>query len=42
MPFILEIYQGKDGVHKALVVDDTLFCGLCKPHETPVVLKELG
>ena len=42
MPFILEIYQGKDGDRKAVVVEDTLFCGVCKPQEAPVTLKELA
>jgi hypothetical protein len=41
MPFILEIYKGKDGDQRAVVVEDTLYCGECKPHESPVVLKEL-
>ena len=41
LPFILEIYQGQDGQAKAVVVDDTLYCGLCKPQEAPVVLKDL-
>jgi hypothetical protein len=41
MPFILEIFKDKQGKNKAVVVDDTLYCGLCKPKETPVVLKNL-
>jgi hypothetical protein len=42
MPFILEIYTGQDGAHKAVVVEDTLYCGVCKPHEAPVTLKDLS
>jgi hypothetical protein len=41
MPFILAIYQSKGGEHKAVVVEDTLHCGVCKPREAPVTLKAL-
>ncbi len=41
MPFILEIFKGKHDEHRAIVVEDTLYCGVCKPHESPVTLKEL-
>jgi hypothetical protein len=41
MPYILELFQGKDGQHKALVVDDTLYCGVCKPQPAPVTLKDI-
>jgi hypothetical protein len=36
MPFILSTFVDKDGVLKAVVVDDTLYCGICKPQETPI------
>jgi hypothetical protein len=41
MPFVLEIYLGEDATHKALVVEDTLWCGICKPHEAPITLETL-
>lgn len=41
MPFILDIYHNKEGEIKALVVEDTLYCGVCKPHEAPLRLKDL-
>jgi hypothetical protein len=41
MPFILEIFRDKEGQNKAIVVDDTLYCGVCKPVEKPLVLKNL-
>ena len=41
LPFILAIYQGKDGAYKAVVVENTLHCGVCTPREAPVLLKRL-
>lgn len=41
MPFILEVFKNKDGQNQAVVVDDVLYCGVCKPRETPVTLKNL-
>lgn len=40
-PFILSVYRGEEGVHKALVVVDAVFCGMCNPRQQPVPLKEL-
>jgi len=40
-PFIVELYQGEDGVQKAIVVPDAVYCGVCKPREQPVPLPEL-
>jgi hypothetical protein len=40
-PFILSVYKGDEGVNKAIVVADAVFCGLCNPREQPVALKEL-
>jgi len=40
MPFILEVFKDKQGSNKAVIVDDTLYCGVCKPKNAPVVLKE--
>jgi hypothetical protein len=41
LPHIEEIYCNEQGVHKALVVADALFCGVCQPREDPVELPEL-
>jgi hypothetical protein len=41
MPFIVEIYRNAEGVHKALVVADAVYCGVCKPKEDPVELPDL-
>jgi hypothetical protein len=41
MPFVLEIFKDKQGNNKAVVVDDALYCGICKPKDTPVALKGL-
>ncbi len=40
-PYIVGLYQGEDGVPKAIVVADAIFCGLCHPREQPVPLPEL-
>jgi hypothetical protein len=40
-PYILELFRGKQEV-EAIVVEDALFCGACKPRPNPVPLPELG
>jgi hypothetical protein len=40
-PFILDVYRG-DGAPRALVVEDALHCGACKPRPDPVDLPELA
>jgi hypothetical protein len=42
MPHIEALYRDNKGVHKALVVADVLYCGVCQPREDPVELPELG
>jgi hypothetical protein len=37
---VLELFRA-NGSTKALVVEDALFCGACKPRPTPVDLPEL-
>lgn len=39
-PFVLELFRANESM-KALVVEDALFCGACKPRPTPVDLPEL-
>ena len=41
MPDIIDIYHTRDGTHKALVVADALYCGVCKPKDDPIVLEGL-
>ncbi len=42
LPYILQLYNSRNGaVVKALVVEDALHCGICKPRPSPVELKEL-
>jgi hypothetical protein len=40
-PYIVSLYSGEDGIHKAIVVPDAVYCGICKPREQPVPLPEL-
>lgn len=42
MPFILEVYNAKTKEHvQALVVEDALYCGVCRPRPEPISLEEL-
>lgn len=41
LPFVLEIYRGRAGHPRALVVADAIWCGVCKPEEDPVDLPNL-
>jgi uncharacterized protein DUF2180 len=40
-PFVLDLYAGKTGTTRALVVEDALNCGACSPRPSPVDLPEL-
>jgi hypothetical protein len=40
MPYVLQIYPA-EGQLKALVVGDTLHCGVCKPKKEPIVLEKI-
>jgi len=40
-PYIVSLYRGEDGIQKAVVVPDAVYCGSCKPREQPVPLPEL-
>ena len=40
-PYIVSLYNSKDGPVKAVVVEDALFCGICKPREDPIKLPGL-
>jgi hypothetical protein len=39
-PYILELFGGPEGI-RALVVEDALYCGRCKPRPDPIRLPEL-
>lgn len=41
MPYIVDTFRNDAGVHKALVVADALYCGICDPKEDPVDLPKL-
>jgi hypothetical protein len=41
LPHIEAIYLGEGATHKALVVADALWCGICKPKEDPIELPQL-
>jgi hypothetical protein len=40
-PFVLTLDRSRDGVSRALVVEDALHCGVCRPRAEPVELPEL-
>ncbi len=41
LPYIVNLYHTKTGKHKALVVADTLWCGICRPREDPIEVQGL-
>jgi hypothetical protein len=41
MPFVLTLDRTVSGVSRALVVEDALYCGSCRPRPAPVELPEL-
>ena len=41
MPYIVDTFRNDAGQHKALVVANALYCGICEPKEDPVDLPEL-
>jgi hypothetical protein len=40
-PYILELF-GSEKAQRALVVEDALFCGSCKPRPEPIDLPDLA
>jgi Uncharacterized protein conserved in archaea (DUF2180) len=40
LPFVLELFKTQDVTH-ALVVEDALYCGACRPRPDPLSLPEL-
>ena len=41
MPFILDVYRTGQGEYKALVVNNTIHCGVCQPQQEPITLKNM-
>jgi hypothetical protein len=41
MPYITSVYVGAANTPKAIVVDDALWCGTCKPEPEPVPMPEI-
>ena len=41
LPHIEALFHSQQGIHKALVVADALWCGVCQPKEDPVELPQL-
>jgi hypothetical protein len=41
MPFIFAVFKDQEGRNAAIVVEDALYCGVCKPRDEPVVLRNL-
>ncbi|MEO6929156.1 MAG: hypothetical protein ABI190_08320 [Casimicrobiaceae bacterium] len=41
MPYIATIFVGASNIPKAVVVDDALWCGHCRPESQPVPMPEL-
>jgi len=38
---IIDIFQKEDNTHYALVVTNTVYCGVCKPREDPIKMETL-
>ncbi len=41
LPHIEALYRNDEGVQKALVVGNALYCGICQPKEDPVEIPQL-
>ncbi|MBI4567326.1 MAG: hypothetical protein HY719_02905 [Planctomycetes bacterium] len=41
MPSLVQVYRDKAGAMKAIVTENALHCGVCRPREDPVDLPEL-
>jgi hypothetical protein len=39
-PFVLDLFRGKEDL-QAMVVEDALHCGICRPRPDPIPLPEL-
>ena len=41
LPYITELYRNHKNQYKALVVGNTLYCGVCEPKEDPILVRGL-
>jgi hypothetical protein len=41
MPFIIHTYRTTTGEYKAITVAGAVYCGVCKPQQDPVTLKNM-
>lgn len=41
MPYVLDLFRRGDRGYEALVVEDALFCGTCRPRPDPVAMPKL-
>ena len=41
LPYIATIYVGAENTPKAVVVEDALWCGECRPEAQPVPMPEI-
>jgi hypothetical protein len=41
LPYITEIFQNSRGEYKALVIANTIYCGVCQPREEPITVQGL-
>ncbi|MBP8003067.1 MAG: hypothetical protein KA314_26815 [Chloroflexi bacterium] len=41
MPYVVDTYRTTQGEYKALVIANTIYCGVCQPQQEPVVLKNM-
>jgi hypothetical protein len=41
MPYVVDTYRTSAGEYKAIVVDGTVYCGVCKPQQEPITLKNM-
>jgi hypothetical protein len=41
LPYITSLYRTGKGEYRALVVADTLYCGVCQPKEDPISVQGL-
>jgi hypothetical protein len=41
LPYIVDVYRTQTREYRALVVGDTLYCGVCRPQENPVKIEGL-
>ena len=41
MPYIIHTYRATSGSYKAIVVAGAVYCGVCRPQQDPVELKNM-